>query len=110
MLARLLEIPHYRRVSQGSCEFCVSELSEFLTFKGLVAGQWGWLKFEGVETKFIAERAGVPSGKGNILGVQQQRRVSFLCEKLGQFLDPWTTGKWLKAKCSETQAVRRGAV
>lgn len=49
----------------------MSELSEFLTCKGLVAGQWGWLKFEGVEAKFIAEREGVPSGKGNILGVQQ---------------------------------------
>lgn len=93
----------------------MSELSEFLTCKGLVAGQWGWLKFEGVEAKFIAEREGVPSGKGNILGVQQRRRVSFLCERLDQFLDPWTTGEWLKntksvSHCTVRQAVRRGSV
>lgn len=29
---------------KGSCEFCVYELYEFLSFEGLVAGQWGWFK------------------------------------------------------------------
>lgn len=51
----------------------MSELSEFLSFKGLVVGQWGWFKFEDVEAKFFAAREGVLSGKANVIGVRQQQ-------------------------------------
>lgn len=51
----------------------MSELSELLSFKGLVVGQWGWFKFEDVEAKFFAARERVLSGKANIIGVRQQQ-------------------------------------